>query len=293
MFKDYSAVLYLDFAEDVEEITDILRQKSIKPGRYTGQISVSDQKQADKMFQQGETSVLVATESYELGVDNPNVNQVIRIGCPRNLGVFLQEIGHTGRKPDCTAQGLLLFNEYIDDKHLGQWLKAALDSSTNDPKVETVTLEILFTYTHAWRFIYIGKCLLLALALFYGGAGDSNPPTCFISNTPLCSVCELAEEICQVSIDIKEYLVVLLRALQELSDTGLQGITKTLLISVLLKTNEKYVQKFGTLQSMFDNEESCWGCGVSVNGTKMSQPGWHKILYVAVYLSLVDLDFHF
>ena len=60
LFKDHSTVLYLDFAKDVEEITDILRQKNIKAGRYTGQISVSDQKQADK---QGETSVLVATES--------------------------------------------------------------------------------------------------------------------------------------------------------------------------------------------------------------------------------------
>ena len=189
LFKDHSTVLYLDFAKDVEEITDILRQKNVKAGRYTGQISVSDQKQADKMFQQGETSVLVATESYELGVDNPNVNQVIRIGCPRNLGVFLQEIGRAGRKPDCTAQGMLLFNEYIDDKRLGQWLKAALDSSAKDPKVEAVKLEILFTYTQAWRFIYSiynGKCLLQALARFYGGAGDSDPPTCFIANN-LCA----------------------------------------------------------------------------------------------------------
>ncbi|MCY3928217.1 MAG: helicase-related protein [Acidobacteria bacterium] len=296
LFKDHSTVLYLDFARDVEEITDILRQKNIKAGRYTGQISVGDQKQADKMFQQGETSVLVATDSYELGVDNPNVNQVIRIGCPRNLGVFLQEVGRAGRKPDCTAQGMLLFNEYIDDKRLGQWLKAALDSSAKDPKVEAVKSEILFTYTQAWRFIYSiynGKCLLQALACFYGGAGDSDPPTCFIANNPLCSVCELAEEICQVSIDIKEYLVLLLRAIQELYETGLQGVTKTLLISVLLQTNEKYVRTFGTLQSIFDNEESCWGCGVSVNGTKMSQPGWHKVLYVAVHLSLVDLDFTF
>ena len=74
----------------MEEITDILRQKSIKAGRYMGQISVSDQKQANKLFQQGDTSVLVAKESYELGVDNPNIDQVIRIGCTRNPGVFLQ-----------------------------------------------------------------------------------------------------------------------------------------------------------------------------------------------------------
>ena len=236
------------------------------------------------MFQQGETSVLVATESYKLGVDNPNVNQVIRIGCPRNLGVFLQEIGHAGRKPDYTAQGMLLFNEYVDDKCLGQWLKAALGSSAKDPKVKAVKLEISFTYTQAWRFVYSicnGKCLLQALACFYGGAGDNDPPTCFIANNPLCSVCELAE-ICEVSIDIKEYLAVLLRTMQELCEIGLQGVTKTLLISVLLQTNEKYVQTFGSLQSIFDSEESCWGYGVSVNGIKMSKPVWHKILYVAV-----------
>ena len=67
---------------------ELLRQRSIKAGRYTGQISVNEQKQTDKSFQQGEFSVLVATESYELGVDNPHINEVVRIGCPRNLGVF-------------------------------------------------------------------------------------------------------------------------------------------------------------------------------------------------------------
>ena len=50
--------------------------------------------------------MLVATESYELGVDNPNITQVIRIGCPRNLGVLLQELGRAGRKPNSTALGL-------------------------------------------------------------------------------------------------------------------------------------------------------------------------------------------
>ena len=78
--------------------------------------------------------------------------------------------------------------------------------------------------------------------------------------------------------------------MQELCEIGLQGVTKTLLISVLLQTNEKYVQTFGLL---FDSEESCWWCGVSGNGIKMSKSVCHKILYVAVNLNLVDLDFTF
>ena len=98
--------------------------------------------------------------------------------------------------------------------------------------------------TQAWRYIYSiynGKCLSQALANFHGGAGETDPPTCFIANNPLCSVCEVAEEICQVSVDIKEYLVVLLRAVKDLCETGLQSVNKTLLISVLLQSNEKYV----------------------------------------------------
>lgn len=232
----------------------------------------------------------MATESYELGVDNPDINQIIRIGCPRNLGVFLQEVGRVGRKPDSTANGMLLFNECVDDKWLGQWLKTSLKLSITDPKVEAVKTEILFTYTQAWRYIYSiydGKCLSQALAYFYGGVGETDPPTCFVANNPLCSVCNVADE---VSTDIKEYLVVLLTVIQNLCETSLQSVTKTLLISVLLQSNEKYVRTFDSLQNMIVEEGSCWGCGVTVCGTKMSQPAWHKILYVAVHLNLIDLD---
>jgi len=65
------------------------------------------------------------------------------------------------------------------------------------------------------------------------------------------------------------------------------------LISVLLQINEKFVKTFGSLHCIFDSDEACWGCGVNVEGIKMSQPSWHKILYVAVHLNFVDLDFTF
>ena len=116
IMESQSTVVYLDFVKDVEEVTEILCQGNFKIGKYTGQMTVEDRKQADRKFLQGELSILVATESFELGVDNPNINQVIRIGCPCNLGVLLQEVGHAGRTADSTANGLLLFDEYIDNK---------------------------------------------------------------------------------------------------------------------------------------------------------------------------------
>jgi len=54
------------------------------------QTNVEEHKQADQNLLQGDTSVSVVTESFEVGVNNPNISQVIRIGCPhaRNLGVL-------------------------------------------------------------------------------------------------------------------------------------------------------------------------------------------------------------
>ena len=91
-------------------------------------------------------SVLVARESFELGVDNPNINQVVHIECPGKLGILLQEVGRAGRQKDSTANDLLLFNECINDKQLDLWLKSALDCSDASSKLEQVKNEMLTNY---------------------------------------------------------------------------------------------------------------------------------------------------
>ena len=91
-------------------------QSGFKVGKYTGQMTVENRRKVDRQLLNGELSVLVATESFELGVDNPNINQVVHIGYPHNLSVLLQEVGCAGRQKDLIANGLLLFNDCIDDK---------------------------------------------------------------------------------------------------------------------------------------------------------------------------------
>ena len=186
----------------------------------------------------GEISILVATESYELGVDNPNVSQVIRIGCLRNVGVLLQEMRRVGRRPGVKANGILLFNEFIDDIRLGLWLKSALDYQEEDNLMHLGKADVLSTYEKSWRFIYslyYGKCLSWALYHFYGGADDNDPLTCFTANASLCAVCRLSDAICQESCDIQDYLLVLFQTFKIL---GFQGVTNTLLTAVLLQINE-------------------------------------------------------
>ena len=85
----------------------------------------------------------------------------------------------------------------------------------------------------------------------------------------------------------------LLNTIKQLCTTGFVGVIKTLLISVLLANNEKYIGAFVVLTDIFDSEDTCWGSSISINGTAMSQSAWHKVLYVAVHLWLIDLNFTF
>ena len=286
-------VVYLDFVRDVEQMTDLLNKNNVSAIKYTGQMALEDRVSAENRFLKGDTSVLVATESFELGVDNPRITQVVRIGCPRNLGVLLQEFGRAGRKEGMVANAFLYFNESIDDKRLGLWLKSSLDCTTSDEAHEGMKSAIILGYAKAWQFIYTvyhGKCLAWALSHFYGGADDTDPPTCFVSNSPLCMICKVSDLLCKESFDVKDHLCTLLVTVQQLQNGGLTGITKTLLVGILMKTKSEYICK--CLESI-DEECIPWGCGTVVKDMHMSSYSWCKVLYVAVHLCLLNLSFTF
>ena len=55
----------------------------------------------------------------------------------------------------------MCFNEYIDDKRLGLWLRSALTKESDSPDVEQKKAEMISMYVNAWHFIYSiyhGKC---------------------------------------------------------------------------------------------------------------------------------------
>ena len=138
--------------------------------------------------------------------------------------------------------------------------------------------------------LYHEKCLSWALYQFYGEADDTDPPTCFVSNSPLCMVCKVSDVLCEESLDVKEHFSILLNTLQQLQNAGLNGITKTLLVGVLMKACSQYVTK---CLEFVDDESIPWGCDTVIKGVNMSNNAWCKLIYVGVHLGLLDLSFIF
>lgn len=186
MIGERYAIVYMDFTNEVKDLSECLKKKGdieVKCFHGKGMSNTTKSAIVDA-FNNEEFQVLCATESYEVGVHNPHVDFVARVGCMRNMNVLLQEIGRAGRRDENGAVGLLLINEHKDDQRLGYWIKGCNSCDRERIKKE---------YEACWKWIYsiyTGDCLRAELPKQYkeeAATGDIDPADC-------CLCCNLNNE---------------------------------------------------------------------------------------------------
>ena len=83
--------VYADFTKEVKEIAQAIEEESAVSCRtFHGKMSDESKDLTLRAFLDANIPILVATESFEVGVSNPSVDIVLRIGCMRNLNVILE-----------------------------------------------------------------------------------------------------------------------------------------------------------------------------------------------------------
>lgn len=87
--------------------------------------------------------VMVCTSAFGMGIDVPNVDMVVRIGCPQTLEELVQEFGRAGRDGG-EAKGILLYSE-ADLQHMCYWCK---DSSQEEQQQK------MKSFQEVWRFAF-------------------------------------------------------------------------------------------------------------------------------------------
>lgn len=80
-----------------EEAAKYLEQLGIKARYYHGGMSAVDKSQNAQWFAGGEGNVLVATNAFGVGIDIPDVKNVMHFETPLSIDAYVQETGRAGR----------------------------------------------------------------------------------------------------------------------------------------------------------------------------------------------------
>ncbi len=109
-----STLVYVTLQRTAEEIAEQLSADGIDATAYHAGMKPEDREQIQQDFLSSDSSVVVATIAFGMGIDKPNIRYVYHFNPPKSLESYAQEIGRAGRDgQESTCEMLLVPNDRI------------------------------------------------------------------------------------------------------------------------------------------------------------------------------------
>ncbi|XP_048578560.1 Werner syndrome ATP-dependent helicase isoform X2 [Nematostella vectensis] len=90
-------IIYCPTKKTTEMIADALKANGILCEAYHAGMALKKRKSAHHKFIRDEIQCVVATVAFGMGIDKPDVRQIIHYGAPKDIESYYQEIGRAGR----------------------------------------------------------------------------------------------------------------------------------------------------------------------------------------------------
>lgn len=90
-------LVYCGTRKMTEELSEILSRQFENVGHYHAGLSTAERTKMQEAYVQGELRILVATNAFGMGIDQPNVRLVVHFQMPGNIDALYQEMGRAGR----------------------------------------------------------------------------------------------------------------------------------------------------------------------------------------------------